>query len=171
MMASIYAKLIGAGVLVAFCLGLFLYGHHVGADSVQAKWNAQKQVDAVAVAKVEEANAITAKSQQDQFNSLEAKYEQSQKVTFPAVADTVSAGIAGGTLKLRDSAVCPSSGNVTQATAASRAADAAATQALADRTTAAIQIIRVGDASDARERQLDDQITGLQGLLKAERSQ
>lgn len=169
MMASIYAKLIGAGIIVAFCLGLFLYGHHVGTDSVKAKWNAQKLVDAAAVAKVEAANAITAKSHQDQFNALEAKYEQSQKVVFPSVADVVSSGVAGGTLRLRDSTVCPSSGNVTATTAASRAADAAATAAIAQRVTDSISAIRVGDAADKREAVLDAQIIGLQGLLQAER--
>jgi hypothetical protein len=170
MMASIYAKLAAGALLLGACLGLFLWGHHVGATGVQAKWDAQKAVDAIAVAKVEAKNAATAKSQQDQFNALEAKYEQSQKVALPSIADATSASITGGTLELRDITVCPGSGNVTTATAASRAADAAATQALADRVTTAIQIVRLGDTSDARERQLDDQIAGLQGLLNAERN-
>lgn len=168
MMASIYAKLIGAGILVACLLGIFLYGRHVGASSVQDKWDAQKQVDAIAVAKVEATNAATAKSQQDQFNALEAKYEQAIKPS-PSVADTVSAGVTSGTLRLRDSTVCPSSGNVTAATAASRASDAAATAAIAQRVADSITAVRVGDAADKREQDLDAQIIGLQGLLKAER--
>jgi hypothetical protein len=168
MMSSIYLKLIGAAVVLALFAGVYGYGHHVGASGVQAKWDAQKQVDAIAVAKVEAANAVIAKSRQDQFNTLEAKYEKSIQ-PVPAVADRVSAGVSSGTLQLRDNTVCPSTGNVTTATAASRARDAAATQALADRVANSIAAIRAGDAADARERQLDAQVIALQGLLLAER--
>jgi hypothetical protein len=58
---------------------------------------------------------------------------------------------------------------VSEASARSRAADAASTQALTDRVTAAIEIVSIGDAADARERQLSAQIVALQEVLKAER--
>jgi len=168
MMASIYAKLAGVLLILALFAGTFLWGDHHGTAKVQAQWDAAKVVQQVAVAKAEAASAAQAKAQQESFNTLEAKYETAIQPA-PLLSAALPAALAAGTLQLRDPTVCPSRGDVSAATAASRAADAAATQALADRATNSIAAVRIGDAADARERQLDAQIVGLQGLLKAER--
>jgi hypothetical protein len=169
MMASIYMKLAGAGLILVLLGGLFLWGDHHGAARVQAKWDAQKVVDAAAVAKAETNNALQTTAWQNAFNGQEVTYAKVLQTPAPTVAPTVSAAVTAGALRLRYSAVCPSSGDVSAATARSRTADAVATQALADRVTAAIAAVRAGDAADARERQLDAQVTALQGVLIAER--
>lgn len=43
-LASIYAKLIGLALILLCLLALFLWGHHVGAAGVQARWDAAKAV-------------------------------------------------------------------------------------------------------------------------------
>ena len=169
MLGTLYAKLIGAGLLLAFLGGLFLWGHHIGASSVQAKWNAAQIVQKAAVAEAQMHADAEATAMRDNFNALSAKYEKAVNAQVPAIADSVATGVTGGSLRLRDAAVCPSGGNVTAATARSRALDAAATQALADRVANSIAAVRAGDAADARERQLDAQVIGLQGVLNAER--
>jgi len=170
MMASIYMKLAGAALILFLLMGIFLWGHHSGASSVQAKWDAAKVVQQVAVAKAQADNDLHAEMMRNSYNALNAHYQAILHEKVPAVADSVASGVTGGTLRLRDSSVCPSSGNITAATARSRALDAVATQALSDRVSTAIQIIRIGDAADTRERQLDAQIVGLQGVLNAERA-
>lgn len=160
-------KLIGAGVILALLAGLMFYAHHLGASSVQAKWDAQKRLDTIAVAKVEAASAEHARSLQAQFDALNVTYKDKLNEKPTSVADPIPAAVADGSLRLRDVTVC--SGNVSATTASSRAADAATTQALADRVSHSIAAIRAGDAADERERQLDAQIIGLQDALSAER--
>ena len=169
MLASIYVKLIGAGIILAIMAGLFLWGHHVGSASVQAKWDDQTLADKVAVATAEQQNSLREESLHDSYNSLSARYMEIVNAPTPSLANAIPASLSAGTLVLRDNPVCPSSGNVTTATARSRAADAATTQALADRVSNAIAAVRLGDQTDARERQLDAQIVALQGVLSAER--
>lgn len=153
-------------LLTAVIGGGIWYLHHrwfnEGAASVQAQWD-----DAT-----HQAQAKSAQQSLDwltHFNTIAARYEDAIHAPQRAVADSVAAGVRIGALRLRDvpPESCP--GRVSDATASSRAADAAATQALADRVQAAIEIVRIGDEADAREHQLDAQIIGLQDTLKAER--
>lgn len=168
MLASLYAKLAAAALLLAFLVGLFLWGHHSGAAGVQAKWDAAKVVQQIAVAKAHADNDLHTEIMRNSYNALSAKYEAVLHAQVPAVADSVAAGVTAGALRLRDNAAaCP--GAVPEATARSRLVDAAATQALSDRVAAAIRIIRIGDAADKRERQLGAQVIALQAVLTAER--
>lgn len=169
MLASIYVKLIGIVLIFLLFVGIFLWGHHVGASNVQAKWNAEKVSQQAAVAEAQLHADAESTAMRNQYNALSANYEATLHAQVPALADSVSSGISTGALRLRYSSPCPSTGGMSKITAASRAADAAATQALADRVASSISAVRAGDAADARERQLDAQIIGLQGILKVER--
>lgn len=177
--ASIYAKLIAGGI-VLLLLGLGgWYLHHqifesgvtAGKKTVQTKFDDFKsKIASNAAAAAQKAVTVEA-SQRADFDILAANYEASAHASFPSVADSVSADLSAGNLRLRDAAapVCPSSSGVSAATAASRSADAAATAALAQRTADEIAAIRVSDASDKREILLDAQVTALQAALAAER--
>lgn len=168
MIATLQARLIALGILLGGLLATFLWGHHVGARAVQTRWDAAKVAQAKVVAQASAHNAAQALTWIDQFRAIGATYEAASHAHAPTVADSVAAGIAGRSLRLRDAAACP--GTVPAATVRSRAADAAATQALADRVQAAIAAVRAGDTADARERQLGAQVTGLQAILRAERA-
>lgn len=174
MLASLEAKLIAIGIALALLAGgFFWYGHtryEAGAASVQAKWDIDKSAQDEAVAKSSAASVARFNSLTSQFNQLSAKYEEMTHDPMPAVADSVSAGIRNGTLGMRGEVECPvRTGTVDAATARSRAADAAATQALADRVQNSLNAIQAGDAADQRERQLGQQIIALQAILRAER--
>lgn len=169
MMTSIYLKLGALGVILCALLGLYLWGHHNGAASVQAKWEAMKVVQAHAVAKAEAQAKATADATAKKFNALSDQYEAAIHAQAPSVADSAASGVAGGTLRLRDAATCPGTGTVSATVSASRAADAAATQALADRVQAAVAAVRAGDEADRRENRLDVQVRALQAVLRAER--
>lgn len=169
MFAGLYARLIGAGLVLSALVALFLWGHHVGAASVQARWDAAKAVQTAATERQAAASAQTTLTWTQQFAATSAHYEAVTHEPTLAVADSVAAAVAAGAVRLRDNApACPAA--VSIAAARSRAADAAATQALADRTAAAIDAIRIGDAADARERQLGEQVMALQAVLTAERA-
>ncbi len=167
----------GAAVLLVLALiaGYGLWHHRVfaeGAASVQTQWDAQKAKDAVATQKAQFEKQAAEDTQRGTFNSLAAAYEAATHAPQPSIADRVSAGLAAGSLQLRGGdapVVCPASPGVPEATARSRAADAAATQALADRVANSIAAVRAGEAADKRERDLDAQIVGLQGVLNVER--
>lgn len=165
-------KLYGALAALLLMCGGFWYAHHAGYESgraaVQAQWDTAKAAQAKVVGQAETHNAAQATAWINQFSTINAKYEADSHAQAPAIAETVAAGVADGTLRLRDGTdVCP--GDVSAATARSRAADAVATQALSDRVATAVEIVRIGDAADARERELDAQVIGLQAVLKAER--
>lgn len=167
-------KLYGALAALLLMCGGGWYAHHAGYESgraaVQAQWDVAKVAQAQAVAKAEAQAKATADATAKTFNALSDQYEAAIHAQAPSVADSVAAGVAGGTLRLRDTSMCPGADHRAAATAVARAADAAATQALADRVANSIRAIRAGDAADARERQLDAQVIGLQGILTAERS-
>ena len=169
MLTGLYAKLIGLGLTLAALAGLFLWGHHAGAASVQARWDAAKVAQGAAVDRQAAKSAVQTLDWAHQFQTINSHYEGSAHEPTPAVADSVASAAAAGTVRLRDDANrC--TGPVSVTAARSRAADAAATQSLADRTAAAIQIVRIGDAADARERQLGEQVKALQAIVRAERA-
>lgn len=170
MMGSLYAKLIALGLMMA---GLYLWGHHKGAESVQARWDAAQAMQSAAAANQRAASAQQTLDWTQQFQGIQAHYEAATHEPTPTVADATAVAVSAGTLRLPagSSQTDRCGGSVSGAASRSRAADAAATQALADRVTAAIAAVRAGDDADARERALGQQVTALQALLRAERQQ
>jgi hypothetical protein len=168
-LTGIYAKLIGALLVLVALLGLWLWGHHVGAASVQAKWDVANAKQSIIAVKASEAARSIENRQANDFAGIATNYLQATNHAYPSLADALPSAVSSGTLQLRDRCPATSSPSVSEAAARSRAADAASTQALADRVTAAIEIVSIGDAADARERQLGAQIVALQEVLKAER--
>jgi len=174
MITTLYAKLIAAAIVLAALAGAGFYLHHSGYESgkavVQAKWDAEKLRQANVATKATAAARAHENAQAVSFSGIESNFLQATTHAYPSIADALPAAVAAGTVKLRNACpIAPASRGVSRATARSRALDAAATQALADRQIAAIAAIRAGDASDARERVLDAQIVGLQAVLVAER--
>jgi len=164
-----YAKIAAIVLVTLILLGLFLWGHHVGAASVRAKWDAANASQSVAAVKASESARATENRQSNDFAGIASGYLQATTHAYPSLADALPAAVAAGAVQLRDHCPAVGSSGVPEATARSRAADAAATQALVDRVAAAIRIVRIGDAADARERQLGAQVIGLQAVLAAER--
>ena len=163
LLALLFAALYTGGI----CLLGYHWGHS-GVVVVQAAWDKQKAADQLAAQKALSAQQSKTQSLQAQFDKLSGQYSELQAKQTPSIADSIPASISAGTLVLRDQApACPRSNGVTQSTADSRAADAAATQALADRVSNSISAVRAGDAADKREQQLDAQIVGLQAALDA----
>ena len=174
MITTLYAKLIAVAIVLAALAGAGFYLHHSGYESgkavVQAKWNAEKLVQADVAIKATAAARAHENAQVVSFSGIESNFLQATTHAYPSVADALPAAVTAGTIKLRNACpVAPASRGMSQATARARALDAAATQALADRTQNAIAVVRLNDASDARERVLDAQIVGLQAVLVAER--
>ena len=171
---SMQTKLIAILVLLAAMFGACTwFGSHeraIGAAGVQAKWDAAKAVQAQAVANAKAANAAQALDWTRQFAAITSQYEATTHAQAPSIANTVAADVDAGRLRLRDGAdVCPGGGEVSAATARSRAADAAATQALADRTATAIAVVRIGDAANKREADFRALIEAQRAILTAER--
>lgn len=160
-MIRLYAAL---ALIVLLALGGW-WLHHAGYASGKADCEAAQAVTAGQA--VASARAIEHQQTTD-FAGIGADYLQATTHDYPSIADTLPAAVAAGTVRLRDD--CPASRDVSAASARSRAADAAATQALADRVEAAVAAVRTGDEADARERQLGAQVTALQAVLRAERS-
>jgi hypothetical protein len=171
MLATLYAKLAALGLVLAALTGLYLWGHHEGATGVQARWDAAKAAQQAVADHQATASAQQTLTWTQQFSAIATHYEEAIHAPQPAVADAVGPAVAAGTLRLRDDAPAVCRGQVSIAAARSRAADAAATQALADRLANSIAAIRAGDEADQRERALGQQIIALQAVLQAERAQ
>jgi hypothetical protein len=174
MPAGLYAKLIVLAAVVLLLAGAGFYLHHAGAVSgaarVQAQWDAAKAVQAIQASKASEVARKTETGQSAAFAGISSTYLQATAHDFPTVADPLAAGLAAGTVRLRDRCpAAPASGGVSDATARSRAADAAATAALGQRTADAIAAVRIADAADRREAGFRAQIVALRALLTAER--
>lgn len=169
MIPGLYAKLAAIVLAALVLLGLFLWGHHVGAAAVQAKWDKATAGQTVAAVKASEAARTTETAQATDFAGIASGYLQATTHAYPSIADALPAAVDAGAVRLRDNCPSPTGGGVSEATARSRAADAAATQALADRVENSISAVRAGDEADARERQLGAQVIGLQAVLTAER--
>jgi len=173
MFASLTAKLIALAAALALLTGVMLwFGAHeraIGAAGVQAKWDAAKASQTVLAVNASESARATENRQIQDFAGIASGYLQATIHAYPSLADALPAAVAAGTVQLRDDCPATPGRGVPEGTARSRAADAAATQALADRVQAAISAVRAGDEADARERQLSAQVIGLQGVLAAER--
>lgn len=165
--------LIRWGAYVAIAVALVVGGFFGG-------WHHARQVDAAraattaaSIASTAAAAAATARQTEhrntETFADIASGYLKEESHAYPSIANVLPAAVAAGTMQLRNA--CPEvpRGDVPGATTRSRIADAAATQALADRTNAAIAAVRAGDAADARERRLGAQVTALQAVLAAER--
>lgn len=170
-MTSIQLLIAKIAAVLALCLALFFWGDHHGAAGVQARWDAAKAVQTAAAANQRASAAQQTLNWTEQFQTIANRYQESAHETPPVVADAVASAIAAGALRLRDQpAACPAGATVSVATARSRAVDAAATQALADRVANSIAAVRAGSDADARERQLGQQVIALQAILATERS-
>jgi len=158
------------GLLLAVTGGLFLWGHHIGAAGVQAKWDVAKILQATQIAEAQLQAKATEDNNRNAFNALAAKWEAATHAPQPSIADHTSDAVAAGALQLRSESAqtCPAAG-VPIAAARSRelaaATAAAATQRLADSVAA----VRVGDAADKREADFRQQIETLRALLAVER--
>ena len=143
------------------------------ANNAQTLSDWKQQVDdaKVTAAKVQTKNAQDQAALQTKYNDVEQNYEVLLQQQGPSIATATSTAIAAGSLILRDAGtqICPRSNAGDSATVAARAADAAATQALADRLSSSVAAVRAGDAADQRERELDAQIVGLQAIVIADR--
>jgi hypothetical protein len=150
-----------AALLLALAGGGWYLHHRWYDDGYQAKSAEVAKQDVKA--KVAADKRETA--MRDAYNALANRYEQ-DKADAQATHDRDVAALHAGTLKLQDRWTCP---GVPAATARSRELDAAATQALADRTQAAIEIVSIGYDADKREADLRAQVTALQGVVRADR--
>lgn len=166
---KLYFILAAAALLLA---GAAWAAHHerdVGRAQVQAKWDLSvAQQNRVAVAASEKARTTEHQQATDIANAA-TNYVEVLTHAQPTLSAAIPAAVAAGTLKLRNDCPAPDRRSLSETTARSRLADAAATEALAKRVEAAAVVIRVGDTSDARERQLSAQVTALQAVLRAER--
>lgn len=174
MLSSLYAKLIAAAAVLALLAGgLLWFGSHergIGAAGVQAKWDEAKLAQASVVANARAANAAQALDWTKQFSAIDSHYEAASHAQIPAIADSVAAGVHDGSVRLRDGSGCPvRPDTVPAATARARVADAAAAAAATQRLADSVAAVRVGDAADAREHQLGQQVIALQAVLTAER--
>jgi len=174
MIAGYYAKLIALAAVVLLLAGAGYYLHHAGAVSgaarVQAQWDATKAIQAAQAIKASEAARKTETGQSAAFAGISSTYLQATAHDFPTVADPLAAGLAAGIVRLRDRCpAAPASGGVPEATARARAADAAATATLTQRTADAIAAVRITDVADKRESDFRAQIVALRAVLTAER--
>jgi len=178
LMPRLYLYAAVALAIVLSIVGARLWLHHygavhysAGAASVQTRWDTANARQAAAVAAAQAEQAAHATVTAANFDALAAHYQAQAHAHTPSLADALPAGLAAGAFRLRNDspAVCPGGAPAGAAATRSHELDAAATQALADRTATAIAAVRLGDVADARERQLGAQVKALQGVLEAER--
>lgn len=169
-----YATLIGVLLMMIALLGGGWYAYHAGdkhgADRVHAQWDASKVSQANAAVKAATKNAATEHAQSTAFVGIESNYIEANNHAPPSLSIDLPGDLAAGTVQLRDSPVYPAGGGVSEATVRSRTADAAATQALADRVANSVAAVRAGDEADKREQQLRNQVIALQAILTEERA-
>jgi hypothetical protein len=156
-MIRLYAAL---AALLLSAAGVWYYGH----TRYEAGIAHQVAITAKQDAKAAEAAQEREDAMRAAYNDLAQRYEQ-DKAHAQAEHDRAVAEL--DTLRLRDKWTCPS---VPAATIASRERDAARTQALADRSAAAIRIVRLGYDADQREAELGAQVMALQNILRSERT-
>jgi len=173
MFATLYAKLLAAGlVLVAIAIALIWFGAHergIGASGVQVKWDAANASQTVVAVKASETARTTENNQANDFAGIASGYLQATTHAYPSLADALPDTVGAGAMQLRNDCPATPGRGVPEGTARSHAADAAATQALADRVQAAIAAVRAGDEADRQNAQLRAQVIGLQAVLVTER--
>ena len=152
-----YLAYIKWGAIALLLAGVFAYGHHKGAASVQAKFDKHLAQDAIAAQKASE--AARQHEQRDAANSAKVAeaYEQGKRdaeVAGKRVADDLRAG----NLRLRKQ--WQGCQNLPGPSTGAAEPDAGA----ADRNESAGAIVRAA-------READEQIKGLQDILRAERLQ
>lgn len=169
MIVTLEEKLLSLAAVLLFALAMFLYGMHVGGHKVQAKWDVANAAQTVAAVASSEAARTAETKHATAFNDATTHYLEVTRHVTPSLAQGIPAALAAGTLRLSGECSAPAGSGVSRATAASRARDAAATQALADRVKNSIAAVQAGDDSDAREQYLRARIELDESLLKAER--
>jgi hypothetical protein len=150
-----------AALVVILTAGCFWLHHSGYASGVAHEVAIVAANDAKAKADAEQREA----AMRDAYNNLAHRYEQ-DKSDAQTQHDRDVAALRDGTLRLQDKWACS---NLPSATVRSRELDAAATQRLADRTKAAIEIVQLGYDADQREAELAAQVRALQGVVKADR--
>jgi hypothetical protein len=150
---------------IALAASLLLGGWYLHHRWYDAGYQAKSAEVATQDAKAKAAADKRETAMRDAYNALANRYEK-DKADAQAIHDRDVAALHAGTLKLQDRWTCP---GVSAAAARSRELDAAATQALADRTAAAIEIVSIGIDADKREADLGAQVTALQGVVRADR--
>jgi hypothetical protein len=119
-----YLIWIKLGAAAALIVGLFMFGHHIGAASVQAKWTAETSrrdaADNAAILK-RTADNVTLAAAQSETNTLLKKGYSNEITRLNAV------GAAAGRLRI-GSAICPrlDSASDTQSAGGSHATDPSA---------------------------------------------
>jgi flagellar biosynthesis/type III secretory pathway protein FliH len=153
---SAYWSQIKLALWVAAVLAAMAYGHHKGAAGEKAKFDKHLAQDAIAAQKASE--AARKHEQQDAANSARiAEAYEKGKADAEAAGKRVADGLRAGTLKLRKQwAGCED--RLSGVAAGSAEPDAAA----ADRAESVGRITRA-------VREADEQIKGLQDVLRAER--
>ena len=133
-MTSLSAWALKIGAVAVFLLGVYLWGHHMGAKAVQSDWNVQKTKDEQAQIELvrkhgEEVAAIQKKHDQDNQTTTEnyqrAIDENSKKY------DAAVAAVRAHGLRLPAS-VCPATGPTETASATSSNAPPTGTIPLPD---------------------------------------
>jgi hypothetical protein len=153
-----YLAYIKWGLILLVCAGLFAWGDHHGAGRVQAKYDAHLLHDAQqSLLATQQARQH---EQRDAANSAKVAqaYEQGKR-DAEAAGKRVADGLRAGTLKLRKQwQGCQE--RLSNPAAGATEPDATAT----DRNESAGRIVRAA-------READEQIKGLQRILRAERDQ
>ena len=177
-MTSFFAQFklyIIAAVVALLLAGMTWFGvheRHIGAAKVQAKWDIAVAAQNVVTVDASEKARKTEQLHAGAFDVIASNY---LKATSHAETPfDLPAALAAGTLRLRNDCPAPDPRSVPQATARSRELDAAYTSALAHRAENQARAIRVhdyGKEADAREITLRAQVTALQSILKAERTE
>ncbi len=169
-LGTAYAKLAGLVLILVACAALFAWGHHLGADAVQAKWDLANAAQTKLAVQASESARATEHGQAQAFAGIATTYLQATTHDYPSIADTLPAAVAAGAVRLRNDCPAAGSGSVPSTTAGASRVDASAAAAATQRLADAVAAVRVAEQADARERQLGAQITALQAILSAERS-
>lgn len=111
MIVGLYARLIGAGLCAAALAGLYGYGYHRGAASVQVKWSAAQQVQAAALAKAEaKAASASARVVTRYVDRVKVVHERGQAIiqkvpVYVSQAADARCSVPVGFVRLHDAAV------------------------------------------------------------------
>lgn len=111
MSASLYGRLIGVGLLLAALAGLYGWGHHRGASSVQARWDAQRIAQQVALAASQaKAASVTERVVTKYVDRVQVIHERArtliQKVpVYVSATADARCPVPAGFVRLHDAAV------------------------------------------------------------------
>ena len=152
------------GALLAV-VGAYFYGHSNGADSVQAKWNAEKaELNAKALSELEAAHARTKEVEKEMSGRLQTatnKYVKVLKEKKDAEAAAIGRASAGG---LFIDASCEGSADAVSGTASGTGGSDGAQRVELSRASGEF-LVRLAAEAD----RVTEQLTACQGILIEER--